>query len=231
MDSVAVGGLDQQDVGQRNGSRILQDRAVEPAEIAAKHDPRPPASVICTAAAPSKCPIGTKLISTPGRHGDRAVIAKRLQLRDGPPCVGDRVERQRRVMARVAVAIGLTGVFLLQMRGVGQHQPSQIERPGRAEHPPAEALRHQSGQVADVVQVRVGQDEGVDVPGGHRQVGPVAQAEFLVALKQSGVDQHLMRSGIHEVFRTGDRLRRAEEGQGGHGDNYRLRLELCRPLS
>ncbi len=98
------------------------------------------------------------------------------------------------MMARVAVTIGLTGVLFLQVRRVGQHQPGQVQRARGAEHASAKALRDQARQIADVVQVRVGQDHGVDVPGGHRQVGPVAQTEFLLALKQPGIDQHLMRT-------------------------------------
>ena len=216
MDAVAVGGLDQQHVGCWDRSWILQHRAVVPSQVSSKHDPSSALQRHLYGRRPQQVPHRHEADLDAGHHGDRTVVAKRLELRDRPPCVGDRVEGQSRMMARIAVAIGLTSIFLLQMGRVGQYQTGQVQGPRGAEHAPAKALRHQAGQIADMVQMRVGQDNGVDVFGGHRQVGPVAQAELLVALKQPGVDQHLVRAGVDQVFGTGDRLRRAEEGQGGH---------------
>ena len=46
-------------------------------------------------------------------------------------------------------------------------------------------------QVAAVVEVRVGEDHGIDVGCLDRQRRPVAPTQLLVALKQPPIDQHL----------------------------------------
>ena len=47
---------------------------------------------------------------------------------------------------RVAVLVGLSGVFFLQPAGVGQHELAQVRRAWRAEHVALEALPHQARQ-------------------------------------------------------------------------------------
>jgi hypothetical protein len=64
----------------------------------------------------------------------------------------------------------------------GSRMPHKIPRAGGGMHPAVEALARQHRQVAAVVQVGVGQDDGVDLAGHHRQRSPVAQAQLLVAL-------------------------------------------------
>ena len=80
----------------------------------------------------------------------------------------------------------------------------------------AEALRHEPRQVAAVIEVRVRQDDGVDVLRGDRQVLPVALAQLLQPLEQPGVDEHLRVAGVEQVLRAGDRLRRAEKRDRCH---------------
>ncbi len=59
---------------------------------------------------------------------------------------------------------------------------------------PVKALLHQPRDPAGVVEMRVGQDDGIDGVRGYRQVLPVALAPFLLALKETTIDQHLQRT-------------------------------------
>jgi hypothetical protein len=63
---------------------------------------------------------------------------------------------------RVAAPVGFACVFLLQPRRVGQDEPAQIGRTRRAEDAPAKALRHEPGQIATVIEVRVRQHDRVN---------------------------------------------------------------------
>ena len=73
---------------------------------------------------------------------DRPLVANRLQLPERPVGVGFGEEGQRRMMLRIAVAVRLARVLLLQPPGVRQHELAQIRRPRCAENAAAESLRH-----------------------------------------------------------------------------------------
>jgi hypothetical protein len=102
-----------------------------------------------------------------------------------------------------AVPVGEGGVFFLDVAAVGQQDAAQVPRAGGGMHPAVEAFAHQQWQVAAVVQVGVGQDDGVDLAGHHRQGSPVAQAQLLVALEQPAVDQEAVarRAGPENASR------------------------------
>ena len=54
---------------------------------------------------------------------------------------------------------------------------------------PLKSLAYQQGHIAAVVQVGVGQDDGIEISGGGGQGVPVTQPQLLIALKQTTVDQ------------------------------------------
>jgi hypothetical protein len=55
-----------------------------------------------------------------------------------------------------------------------------------------------------VVQVRVGEQYGVNLLRRYGQRRPVAQAQGLVALKETAVNQQTLLAKLDQVFRTGD---------------------------
>lgn len=57
------------------------------------------------------------------------------------------------------------------------------------------------------------QQHGIDACGIHRQRRPVLQAQLLVALEQTAVDQQPPLAGLQQVLRAGDRARGAQEGK------------------
>ena len=90
-------------------------------------------------------------------------VADGLKTRQRPGGVERRVERQRGRVLAVALAVGVTGVFFLNVRRIRQHERAQFMRAWRAENLPAKALRDEPRQVATVIEVRVCQHDGVDL--------------------------------------------------------------------
>ena len=79
---------------------------------------------------------------------------------------------------------------------------------------PAKSGRDQPRQVAAMVEVRVGEDDGVDRGGVDRQRLPVALAQLLETLKQPAVDEDAMAVHLEQVLRAGHGAGGAEERQG-----------------
>src|SRR5207245_4447448 len=112
---------------------------------------------------------------------------------------------------REAVAVGVFGVFFLQLRGIRQNDSTQILRTRGAEDASAKSLCDKARQVSAVIEVRVRQNDGFDARGGNRQVLPVAQAQFLETLKQPRVDHDARPIRLDEVLRAGYRPRRTQK--------------------
>ena len=119
------------------------------------------------------------------------------------------------------MAVGKVGLFLLQVTGVGQQDGAQFRRGRRAVDRAGEALSCQQRQVAAVVQMGVGEDDGVDVGRWHWQGRPVAQAQRLVALEQAAIDQQALAAVGHQIFGAGDRVGRTEKLEL-HGPNLAM---------
>ena len=160
--AVAVGRLDEQVVGLGDHRRIRQHGPVEAAEIAAEED-RLAAGAHARVRRPEQV-TGVDEVdfdAVGDRH--RPVVADRLQQRERAERVGFGVERQRRRVLRVAVAVGVLRVFFLNPARVGQHDAAEILGAGRAEDAAPEALRDEARQIAAVIEVRVRQHDGRDV--------------------------------------------------------------------
>ncbi len=61
--------------------------------------------------------------------------------------------------------------------------------------------------------MRVAEHDGVDVRRPKRRLTPVPQSQFLQALKQAAIQQHLPTSRSDQVFRAGYRASSAEKLQ------------------
>ncbi len=161
------------------------------------------------------------------------VVGVRRELAQRPARVVLRVQRQRRVVLGEALAVGVRGLFFLEVAGVGQHDPRQRHGPRRGVHRPPEAVADQHRQVADVIDVRVGHDRRVDARRRGRAPLPVAAAQFLEPLEQARVDQHPGVGRVDEEPAPGDRARRAQERQhrhlGASGDRAGVGHRHARP--
>ena len=119
VQAIAVGRLDEQHVGVVDRRR---DRAAPGGRSGRDRRRRDDAScspsVMRAYADPSRWPALRNSTSTPGTTGTGAVVADRLQLRQRAGRVGVGVERQRRMVLRVAVLVGIARVFFLDVRRI-----------------------------------------------------------------------------------------------------------------
>ena len=201
--AVAVRRFHQQIIRVGDSRRVRQHRPAEPAQIAAEENRsiRGPDTGVCRSQQVS----GIHKLHLEARHDrHRPVVANRLQLRDGAKRVGLRIQRQRRCVLRVAVAVRVRRILFLNPTRIRQDDAAEIECAGGAEHAASKSLRDQSRQVAAMIQVRVREHDCVDVGSAHRKRLPVALAQLLQALKESRVDEHFRGAGIEKVLRARD---------------------------
>ena len=122
-----------------------------------------------------------------------------------------RVERQRRMVAGETFAVGHLGLAFLQMGRVGQEDfAERLRRRGGMDRP-MKALPRQQRQIARMVDMRMRQQDEVDLGGRNRQGLPVALAQLFEALEQAAIDQDAAPVRLDEVFRAGHRADPAEE--------------------
>lgn len=62
-----------------------------------------------------------------------------------------------------------------------------------------------------MIEVRMSEEHGIDLPGRDGKGSPIALAQLLVALEQSAIDQDPPITGIEKIFGTGHGPRAAEE--------------------
>ncbi|MNG00007.1 hypothetical protein D3C84_829280 [compost metagenome] len=112
------------------------------------------------------------------------------------------------MMFGIAPSVGVIGFLLLELATVQQQDTSQLASGRRRINGPPISFPYQHRQVSAVVEVSVGQNDGVQVFDRHRKRFPVAQAQLLVTLKQPAIDQHTPLPVFDEVFA-------ASHGAGG----------------
>src|SRR5262245_48561651 len=102
------------------------------------------------------------------------------------------------------------------MPGVRQDDAAEVDGRLSGVDGPAEAFFHESGNPAAVIEMGMGEDDGVDGVGGNGCVLPVALAPFFWSLEHAAVDQDLKAGGTvilgaDEMFGAGDGACRAEK--------------------
>ena len=145
---------------------------------------------------------------------------------DQPQCglgVFGGVQRHGGVMTRVALPVGVVGLLLLEVGGIAQDDVGQCCGRRRAPDGAMEPLADQRGQVSDVVQMRVGDDDGVDGRGIDGERLAIALPELTPTLEHAAVDENPCSGGVDQVTAAGDGAGGTEEPQGaratgrGHG--------------
>ena len=198
--AVAVGGFDQKHVGRAMGRGVEQHGVVVTAQVAGKHQAlalrAPPAACSSTMAEPMMWPASRK-VSVSGRSSSATGASYATLSTSGSTCcyIGLGVERLGRLVLGEALLVGIGGFFLLQLGRVEQHDAEQVGGGSVQRDAAPEAVVHQLGQVAAVVDVGVGEDNQLHVGRGQRQGLAVAQAQLLQALEQAAVDQQLVGLG------------------------------------
>ncbi len=151
----------------------------------------------------------------PPAQVQRIVEILDLEAVEGLHRVGRGVERKGRTVPGRSPVRGVPGFLLLQVAAVGEEQLAQVRGAVGGDDRPGEPVPHQRGHVAGVVQVRMGQDHGVDRGRRDRERRPVAFAAAFVALEEAAVHQHPFPAGLEQVPGTGDSVGGSEETEGG----------------
>ena len=93
------------------------------------------------------------------------------------------VKRQRRVMFRFVVLVVERGVFFLQMARVGKKNSAEVDRCRSGVNRSAKTCFDQARNPSAVVQMGMGQDDGIYFFCRNRGVAPVAFPPVFLALK------------------------------------------------
>ncbi len=125
--------------------------------------------------------IGGDLV--PGGEGAR------FEKPQGPEGIALREQRFGRLVACIAAAVGMLGVKLLDAAGIRQQDFAKIARQAGAQDRSPEPVIDEHGQVAAVIEMRVGEDDSVEARGIKRRTVPVAQTKLLVTLEQAAIDE------------------------------------------
>ena len=137
-----------------------------------------------------------------------------------------RVERDDRLEAlAVGLLVQVGGVLLLDVRGVAQHDRAERGRGGRGVDRAAVALARERGQVAAVVDVRVGKDHGIETADVEREAAVDLARLLAAALEQPAVAQDPRAVDFEEMLGAGHRVHAAEKM-----DFHRLDFFLFRRL-
>jgi hypothetical protein len=99
--------------------------------------------------------------------------------------------------------VGKKSILLLNVPTVGQQDVAQIAGASAGMDSSCESVFDQQGQVATVVQMRMGQDDSLEISRRLVQGIPVAQSQWFVALKQSAIDQQAFAIRLDAVFGSG----------------------------
>ena len=111
-----------------------------------------------------------------GDNRHRAVVTDRLQTVERASGVDLRVERLRGDVLRVAVLVRLPRILFLNVRRIGEHERAQVARARRAEDAAAKALADQPRQVPAMIEMRMREDDGVDLRRPRSETPPSCDA-------------------------------------------------------
>ena len=149
---------------------------------------------------------------TPGAIGKAHVVGnadKVLQAARGVLAGVEGLDQRLAGPAPFLVHIGR--VRFLDVRRIEQHDRAQVARGRRAQDHAPEAALDQRGNVARVINVRVRQDQDVDLGSVKGQVAVALKGLRAAALVQAAVHQDARPVHGHHVHRAGSGLRGAKK--------------------
>ena len=145
------------------------------------------------------------------------MVSHRLKQRQRALGVLGRIQRHHVAVFeadRFAVLMALVQklrVFFLDVSGVAQHPVAEVDRRRSRVNRAVEAVLHQRGQVAAVVDVGVRKDHRIDRRAGHRQVAILCVRLLAPPLVEPAIERVSPTARFHQMHRAGDRPRRAPE--------------------
>ena len=229
MIAIAICRLDEHDVGVDRIGRIRQNGARVAAQIAAKQDRLPRRELHNNIGRPQQVAGSREADSDARNDFHLTVVPEGLQLSERTMGIGFAVQRQGWLMLRVAMLVGLAGVFFLDTGRIGKYEATKVGSAAGAEHAPAITLRHETRQISDVIQVSVRQHNRCERVGSDGKRLPIPKAQLLQTLEQPAIDEYAVSAVLQQVFGAGDGPGRAKKCQGNHArDNIRPGHSLLR---
>jgi len=218
--AAAVGRLAADEIEIFGGFRVRMEQLVIGADVAGKQQAQDARAALAGGdlhldgggtedmpGIPEACPHALPDLA-PGLVGD---VGERLQRRVDVVAGIHRLDR--RAAALHVAAVQPLDLGLLDVGAVGQHVGQQVEAALGSEDRSLEALLHQLGDEARVIDVGMGQQDEVDL-GRIEGKGAVVQfLQGLGALEHAAVDKELAALGLHPVAGAGDRAGRPAETQ------------------
>jgi len=126
--------------------------------------------------------------------------------------VGEDVKGLEGILAlAAALLVDVFHVARLEVGGVPEHDVAEVHGGGRGIDRPAVATASQGGQVAAVVYVGVGEDDGVEVVGLEGEVAVALEGFLSLALVETTIEQDTFARDLQKVHRAGDRAHCAVE--------------------
>ena len=217
MHAVGVGALDDEHVGgpvRRGRLGIADDGQAGAADVAREHEARRPArrGDVEHDRRAAQDVAGVVERERDAREDLRGVLIGHAHHRF----------RHRRAVFRGVQRLGLRvlvdpleelPVLLLDEPGVGQHDGAQVLGGAGAVDGAAVAALAENGQPAGVVDVRVGQHDGVHVGRREREVLVLLARLLAAALEHAAVEQDALAGRLEQVHRARDLAGRAEKRQ------------------
>ena len=209
--AVAVGRLADEVVhgGERLGGQVQLAR--RSTDVSAEQDPPRRAGLALdaekNARRPEQVPASTKLRAQAVAEHQGLMKRARAERADGATGVLDGEEGLRRAMLREAPIVRVVRLVLLDVRGVQEQVVDEVGRGVGGVDGPREALAHEERQPAAVVQVRVGQQDRVDLVRGHGGGRPVPLPQRLRALEEAAIHEETRGPRLEQVPGPGDGAR------------------------
>jgi len=175
MAAITVGRLDHQIVRVVAWSGVEHGRTVIAAKITGEDQSRTAPIELDGSSAQDVARVTQAKRGAAG-HGAGAVKRYRRQVLQRVYGVSLRIKRERWFVLGEAVAIRKFGVPLLKMACVRQQDAAKVRRRLGALHRAGETLLHQQGQIAGVIKMGMGEDDGLDAAGINGKPCPVPQA-------------------------------------------------------
>ena len=110
------------------------------------------------------------------------------------------VKRQGGFVFGKAMAVGEFGVFFLQVAGIRQQNRAQLGSRTGAIDGAAEAVFDQEWQVAGMIEVSMGQNDGVDAVRFDGKWRPILEPQRLESLEQATIDKNAMVAVLNGIF-------------------------------
>src|SRR5260221_206025 len=107
-------------------------------------------------------------------------------------------------MTPLAAFVDELGVRFLDVGGIEQHRAAQVDCGWSRVNGPVEPVADERGQVAAVVDVRVGEHHGVDGAGWKRQVAVAILRILAASLIESAIEKVVLAVDLQMAHGPGD---------------------------